>query len=60
MELAIASAIFFGIPVGLIGYTAWLIWSVAPDVPDHFPMGDATETPRMNLDVRRSNHKAEP
>ena len=59
MELAIAAVIFFGIPLAFIGWTAWLIFGgmARYDELEH-PMGDATETPRTIVNIRRANHKA--
>jgi len=49
-------AVFFGVPISFVAYTGWLIFTGrTKGEPEIYPLGDATETPRMLRDLRRWN-----
>ena len=59
MEFAIAATIFFGIPICLVIYTGFLIYTGRTCEPEIYPLGDATETPKTLREIRRANYEAE-
>lgn len=51
-----AGLIFFGIPTMFVAWTMFLILTGrTKGEPDIFPLGDATETPRLLRDLRKIN-----
>ena len=59
MEMTIAALIFFGIPLMFVAWTAFLIFTGrTKSEAEIYPLGDATETPRTIVNIRRANQKS--